>query len=447
MRSLKITTKVTLWYSGFLFLIMAAVLGILSYFSESVLTGNKKEELVRHVEDMAEEWKEDQDEFEAFDDGIYFLLYGNDGALEEGSMPDAFDSNTSLKNGMIQTIGDKQDGFYVYDRQITDKRGNTVWVRGVVSAQAVAQLSGILLGISFFILPLLAILSIIAGAGVTKRAFIPVRKMQQTAKEIADSNDLSARIGLPPGKDEITELAQTFDEMLERLEQTFNREKQFTSDASHELRTPISVILNESEYALMHVDTMEEATESFEVIHRQAKKMSSLINQLLMIARADQGNVAIQYDKMNISTLVEELVEDAQILAEEKNITIFCEIEPDVVIIADRMLCARAIHNVLENSVAYGNENGETKVSVRKENEFAVVTIADNGIGIAEEALKKIWDRFYQADPARSAKRLGSMGLGLSMTKWILEKHEGRVQVKSKEGEGSEFSLYFPIKK
>ncbi len=441
---LKIRTKVTLWYTGFLFLMVAAVLGILSYFSESVLIGNQKKELIHQVEEMAQEWEED--EFEAFDDGIYFLIYAEDGAVVKGSMPNGFDASTILKNGVIQTIGQNENGFYIYDRQITGRKGEGRWIRGIVSISGVTQFSGIVLGISFLLLPLLAILSIAVGAGITKRAFLPVRKMQQTAKDIADSNDLSARIALPPGKDEIFELAQTFDNMLEKLEEAFNREKQFTSDASHELRTPISVILNESEYALMHADTMEEAKESMEVIHRQAKKMTALINQLLLIARADQGNVAVKYEEVNLSRLAKELIEDTEILAEEKEIMISADIEPDVVIMADTMLCARAIHNVLENSIAYGKEKGETKVTVRREDAFAVITIEDNGIGMSEEVVTKIWDRFYQADPARSAERLGSMGLGLSMTKWILEKHKGHIQVISEEGKGSKFILYFPIK-
>ena len=443
MRRLKIRTKVTLWYTGFLFLIVAAVLGILSYFSDSVLTGNQKQNLIDHVEEMADEWG--KDEYEPFDDGIYFLVYTEDGTFEKGSMPNGFDVSTALQNGVVQTIGQNENGFYIYDRQITDRTGGGYWIRGVVSLSGVTRFSGILLGISFLLLPLLAVLSIIVGAGITKRAFLPVRKMQQTAQEIADSNDLSARIALPPGRDEISELAQTFDNMLEKLEQTFNREKQFTSDASHELRTPVSVILNESEYALMHVDTMEEAKESMEVIHRQAKKMTGLINQLLLIARAEQGNVVVKCEETDISALVEELIEDVRIFSEEKEITVSADIEPDVVIMADAMLCTRAIRNVLENSIAYGRENGETKVTVRREDAFAVITIEDNGIGMSKEVVAKIWDRFYQADPARSAERAGSMGLGLSMTKWILEKHKGYAQVVSEEGNGSKFLLYFPI--
>ena len=119
MRRLKIRTKVTLWYTGFLFLIVAAVLGILSYFSDSVLTGNQKQNLIDHVEEMADEWG--KDEYEPFDDGIYFLVYTEDGTFEKGSMPNGFDVSTALQNGVVQTIGQNENGWYIYDRQRTDR--------------------------------------------------------------------------------------------------------------------------------------------------------------------------------------------------------------------------------------------------------------------------------------------------------------------------------------
>ena len=238
------------------------------------------------------------------------------------------------------------------------------------------------------------------------------------------------------------ELSQTFDSMFSRLEKSFDAERQFTADASHELRTPTAVIIAQAEYALQHAKA-DEKDEALQKILAQAQKMSRLLAQLLMLARADANKIQFEIEKFDFSELAEIVLEETEQLAADKNITVKSDIEPDVEVDGDQTLLMRLLLNLLDNAVKYTGEGGEVTFTLRKTADSVICAVRDTGCGIAPEELPKIWRRFYQSDGNRGQS---GAGLGLSMVQWIANLHGGTVSVESTPGEGSTFTFTMPLK-
>ena len=268
--------------------------------------------------------------------------------------------------------------------------------------------------------------------------------MTETTKRISSQNDLKTRINLGKGRDEVYQLANTFDHMLDRLEDAFENEKRFTSDVSHELRTPVSVILTQCEYSLKEDLSTEEMKERFSLILEQSRKMSTLISQLLRLARTEQQQQQLHFETVNLSELAQIIVEEQSDEAAKRNITLKTDIMPDILMLADETMMMRLFINLISNSITYGKIGGETLVSLKSNGNRILGSITDNGIGIAENQLEKIWMRFYQVDPSRTSGKEHGAGLGLPMVKWIVEAHGGKISVKSKLGIGSTFTFEFP---
>lgn len=476
MRFLTIRAKVTLWYTAFMILLVAIMLGLLMKISNTTVLTNYTQKLLKVMDDVAED-VEEEEEVDYFDEGVYIIEYDDEGRYMVGTVPTEFPIDLTLRDRKVQEVTEGDYIFYTYDRRVVTEQGSVRWMRGVIGEAKGNQLNSIIVGTAFILLPILVLLSSIMGYFITKRAFKPIRQIQETAQKITESKALSMRIGLPKGKDEISKLGQTIDGMLEQLERSFEKEKQFISDASHELRTPIAVILNESEYGMEHLEDLEEAKESMEVINRQANRMTKLINQLLFFARADEESITLQYEALDVAALMSEMIEDRKILNHSAHIIFKNEIQGNSTYWIDRTLFFRALQNLIQNAVVYSKPSGqeqkytisnkmddvnqvqntssgfaegeEVEVQVRlyEEGHYFVVEVKDYGIGISPEDLERIWDRFYQVNPSRNKKNSESMGLGLAMVKWIAKKHGGFVKVESVLNKGSTFSLYFPNKK
>ncbi len=238
------------------------------------------------------------------------------------------------------------------------------------------------------------------------------------------------------------QLAGSFDRMFERLEKLFEAERQFTSDASHELRTPTSVILAECDYAKRKDRTAEEYLESIGNIEEQGRRMSALIEELLGITRLQQGTEKYPLGKGDFSEFVS-LTAEGFVPQNNRGIRLETDIEDGITCSFNASLISRAIYNLLQNAYKYGSENGYVRLSLAMEDGVAVMSVKDNGIGIAPEDQDKIWQRFWQADPSRGEN--GSSGLSLAMVKEIAEFHGGSVSVDSAPGKGSTFSLRIPL--
>ena len=447
MKNLSIKVRVTLWYTLLMTLLLAAVLGLLFSLGEQQIVAASQSQLQEIVHDSLDEIEYDDGELEIDDDlrlyqnGVYVIVCDEDGTPVYGTFPTAF--LPELRQGELQTVQTDSGPWVVYDLKATVEGGASVWVRGVMLQSERTGSLWVLLRLAAILLPLFVVLVALGGWYITVRAFRPVAQMTKTAEEITESGDFSRRIALGRGRDELYQLGRTFDGMLDRLQETFEREKQFTADASHELRTPVAVIASQAEYALRHDDPGEGARQRLEVILAQAQRMSGMIGQLLMLSRADRGQLKLQREPVDLTELAEAICEEARDRAGEREIALHWTLEPDLILPGDETLLARCFLNLLDNAISYGRPGGNVWVTLRRQGQSLVFQVRDDGIGIPEDQLDRVWERFYQVDPARSGDS-GSSGLGLSMVRWIAEAHGGRAAVKSRLGEGSTFTVTLP---
>lgn len=450
MKRLSIKLKVTLWYTIFMTILAILAISLLfkmsNYQISSISQRNLTEVVLDSLEDITYDVEKNAFDFDIdfFEDEVYLSVYDMDQTLLYGRVPTNFHNNIGFISDSVQTVSDSDMGWYVYDILVEVNNYGNVWLRGVTSLSPANLAVNTMTQISLIVFPFLVIFIAIGGYFITKRAFHPIKQINDTAKKISGGNDLTKRIQLGKGKDEIHQLADTFDGMLDRLQNSFESEKQFTSDVSHELRTPTSVILAQCEYALENATSLEELKESLSVIYGQSKKMSSLISQLLTLARTDKGTQALHFEDVNLSEILEVIVEDQKDLAKEKNITMKAEIEPNIIFHSDETMMMRFIINLISNAITYGKHGGNIWIGLSIKGSTITGYVKDDGIGIPKDKITKIWDRFYQVDPSRTSNKEGGMGLGLSMVKWIVQVHGGTISVDSVLNEGSTFTFKFP---
>ncbi|MBF0103411.1 MAG: HAMP domain-containing protein [Desulfobacterales bacterium] len=299
-----------------------------------------------------------------------------------------------------------------------------------------------LLRILLFAVPLTILISGMGGVFLAKRAFKPIDQISATALEI-EENDLSRRIEVTT-KDELGRLASTLNQMIERLEKAFERQKQFTSDASHELRAPLAIIQAETTLSLQKNREPQEYRKSLQVISQEVEYMSTLINQLLLLARADAGKEYLLFESIELGDFIREVCSDMEILCMDKDISLEVNLCPDIVVKGDKKSLKRLIHNILDNAIKYTHCNGSIRVMLEKDNDMAVLSVSDTGIGIPEKEQLSIFERFYRVDKARSRSD-GSSGLGLAICQYIIKIHKGTISVESQIDKGSIFYIKLPM--
>lgn len=313
-----------------------------------------------------------------------------------------------------------------------------VWVRGIVPANTAENAFGAINKALLYIIPVFVVIAALGAYLLSRRTIRPVENITRSARDISSGSDLTKRIEIDGGSNEISALAETFNGMLERLQISFESEKQFTSDASHELRTPLAVIKAECEYALSENADSEDKAEALASINEQTDKMTRLVNALLSLTRTEQGTERFHFENADMSTLVEET---CLAFVPQKGIMLSTDIEKGIYYNMDISLISRLLENLLSNAVRYGKENGYINVTLKKNGEKIILSVKDNGIGIKDEDLPKIWGRFYRADSSRSSSE--GFGLGLALVDRIAALHNGKADVKSVFGEGSEFIITF----
>ena len=313
-----------------------------------------------------------------------------------------------------------------------------VYIRAICPADDAVSAFDSVAKNALFILPLFIIAAAAGAYIISKKTVSPVEKITQAAHEISSGSDLSRRLDSSNAPLEIHTLAQTFNEMFERLQRSFETEKQFTSDASHELRTPLAVIKAECEFALSENADDKDRAEAIESIHEQADKMAALVASLLDVTRAEQGLKRFALEKGSLGALAASVCGEFK---PTKNIKLITDIEENIEINMNFSLLSRLLQNLLENADKYGREGGVINVKVYSENETAVLSVRDNGIGIAEKDLPKIWDRFFRADASRSATE--GFGLGLALVRKIAEIHSAQCVADSEIDKFTEISVIF----
>ncbi|MCS6809428.1 MAG: ATP-binding protein [Bacteroidota bacterium] len=290
-------------------------------------------------------------------------------------------------------------------------------------------------------LPCVLLLALIIGWLLAKYFVQPVEEITRLADEITEHN-LSQRLPIRRVNDEITRLTHTLNAMIERLERSFAQIRQFTGDASHELRTPLAILMGELEMALHADKSPREYQETIASALEEVSRLSQVVKNLLELSRADAGQATLDLEELSLSALMENLVEDAMILAEEKNITVSANVESAVIIHGDRVRLHQALLNVIDNAIKYTDSGGRITVGLRTQGNEVLVSVSDSGCGIPSEDIPHIFDRFYRVDKSRSS--VNGHGLGLSIVKWVIEAHKGRIKVTSTLGKGTIFLIWLP---
>jgi len=278
------------------------------------------------------------------------------------------------------------------------------------------------------------------GWWFVSRALRPIENISAAAVKIS-AGDLSQRINVAEAESELGKLAAVLNSTFARLESAFAQQKQFASDAAHELRTPVSVMLTQAQTALNRERTAPEYRETVETCQRAAQRMRRLIESLLALARLDAGQEVLKRLRFDFSKTVSDCVDMVKPMAGERGAKIFTELSP-VEITGDSERLAQVVTNLLTNAIQYNLPDGEVRVKLESQNGLAVLTVSDTGAGISAEDLPRVFERFYRADKSRST---GGNGLGLAISKAIVEAHGGTIDVASEENVGTTFTVRLPI--
>ena len=442
-----IKLKIGLWYMGIMILLVFSSLAIVFYISENIIHSSVrtylKDVVIHRIDYLTIKNGEIiiDSNFDTMIQNVEIAIYDKDFKFLYGNSPNGFEmDNRKSKDDKIMIIRSNNQKWYVYNKTIELGDYGKVWIRGVMPNIGQSSAIETVIQISFVILPFFLILSAIGGYIITKNAFTPIEKIRRIAEKINEGNDLSQRINLGKGDDELHTLANTFDVMFDRLQTSFENEIQFTSDVSHELRTPITVILTQAEYGKDSISSVEDAQKSFGIIEKEGQKMSKLVSQLLTLARMERGKQKLNIENINLSELLEIIIETQTLSAKTKNIKFVTKIMPEIYANIDEMMIMRVFTNLISNAISYGKQNGTITIELflGKDENKVISKISDDGIGIPEDEMDKIWLRFYQVDPSKSGD---NSGLGLSMVKKIVELHNGEIFVESEFGAGTTFTV------
>ncbi|MFQ5456335.1 MAG: sensor histidine kinase [Nitrospirota bacterium] len=295
----------------------------------------------------------------------------------------------------------------------------------------------------FYLLVLLSICILIfsafGGIILAKETLKPIDEITKTVQNITDKN-LKERLKPIGGNDELGLLIDVLNEMLDRLEKSFEAQKRFTADASHEIRSPLTIMKGNIEVILRKKRSQEEYIQIMESNLEEINRLSRITNALLMLARVDSGEIGIAKEPMNLYDVIHDLYSDFLDTARENGIDMTLTGEKDSEMIGDKDKIRQLFVNLLENAVRYTKEGGRIDISISKDNSSLQTIVKDTGIGIYKKELNKVFDRFYRSDAARS-RESGGAGLGLSICQWIASAHKGSITVESEIGKGSKFII------
>lgn len=335
-------------------------------------------------------------------------------------------------------------------RRVKDYDGaGTYFIRlgqSLAAVESARRRALLVLGIA---IPLALLLGSFGGLLLANQALSPVDRITKAAEQIA-TGDLAERVPMPAGistkMDEIGRLAGTFNHMISRLQAAFERQKQFTSDASHELRTPLAVMRGDMEIALRRERSPEEYQRVLSSNLEEIVRLTRLIEDLLMLARADSGRVELRCEVVDLDKLCQQMVEYISPLAQQREQTLtYDSPKTSLFINADLQRIKQLLLNLLDNAIKYTDHGGSVKLSLKAEHKLAVITVTDTGRGIPAEDLPHIFERFFRRSAKTSDRSAAGFGLGLSIVKWIVDSHGGQIETQSQQGQGTTFIVKFPL--
>jgi heavy metal sensor kinase len=297
------------------------------------------------------------------------------------------------------------------------------------------------------VIPVTLLLAGVGGYFLARNSLSPVVAMSEQARLIGSEN-LDARLSVKNPDDELGHLGQSFNELLDRLSTSFDRQKRFVADASHELRTPVAILCGETEVALAKDDrSQEEYREALRILAGESKRLKRIVEDLFTLARADAGQYPLSYTDFYLDELAAECARNVRTLAAAKQITLACEPKVEAPIRADETLVRRMVLNLLDNAIKYTPSGGSVCLHVEERDGAYDLSVTDSGAGIPADLHSRIFERFFRVDKARSRKEQeggGGAGLGLAIGAWIAGAHQGKLELTRSSAEGSTFTAVLP---
>ncbi|GIK42534.1 MAG: two-component sensor histidine kinase [Chloroflexota bacterium] len=307
-----------------------------------------------------------------------------------------------------------------------------------------------LLGLLALGIPFTLLAASAGGWFLAGRALNPIDRITRAAQQIS-ADDLHQRLNLKLPNDEVGRLAITFDQMLARLEDSFERQKRFIADASHELRTPLTILKGDVEVTLNRPRSAAEYRETLEMVNQTADRLTSLVEELFLLARADNRQYPLQFESFNLAELLSNQVAALRPRAVSKNLTLSLDTPNTLTLVADPVKLARLFLNLIDNAIKYSNPGDTVRVTAAADSGQARIEIADTGPGIPPQHLTHLFERFYRVDKARSRRAAANgsdtsgAGLGLAIADWLAKAHGGRIEVTSQVGQGTTFTVWLPL--
>lgn len=464
--------KISLWYSALFTLVIVSTLyisyRIISYQIKTEITDNLKTQsalVIKTINDLDEEHNDRESHEHSHSkrekkQNKYRLSLKNLKILTEDTDSNTFLSVSSDKNHIYISPEFVSLKKHLILRDITEVYPKDFNINGVdfsiikvkynnlaiLIGHRLTSLNNIqrkLLNIFFYIFPVSIILSLICGYFVTQKTMLVIKKINNTITEISSKN-LSKRIENPRSKDEVSSLIFTLNSMIDRLEKSFTQAKQFSQDAAHEIRTPLTIMRGEIEGIIENESGNNHTIKTLENILEEVQYLSSISENLLLINNLDTNNIQYHFENINLSRLLTEMLQDIQILSVTKNIKVTSSIKEGISIMGSRELLNRLIWNLADNAVKYNIENGEILINLTSSDSIVKFTIENTGIGVPKSELSNIFNRFYRVDKSRS-RIMGGSGLGLSICKWITELHNGTIHAESNGSNGTKIVMTFYV--
>lgn len=361
-------------------------------------------------------------------------LVGLDTSLDPTALPigETHHNSTSINNVPSRVVS----------QPITTPSGNPVGIVQIgTPINTVAQANDTLLVILIVVGAIAVTASVGVGGWIAKQALNPINVIADAAANIADADDLSTRLDWDGPMDELGRLTDVFNRMMARLERVFGIQQSFISDVSHELRTPLTSVIGNLE--LMERYGVDQS--SIEAIHREAGRMTRMVNDLLLLARADFGELQVDFYPVDLDAVVLEVYEQALIMANNRELEVVLKRVEHVRIESNVDRVKQLMLNLVGNAIKFTSDGGTISLAVYPDGTDAVIEVHDTGIGISPQDLQRIFDRFFQADASRvHHDDADGAGLGLSIARWIVDIHSGQIDVQSTLGEGSVFIIRLP---
>ena len=453
----RISTKITVLYAAILFLVLilsTAILGIGAYIYFYRQAEVDLDRSIRHVMNNIENGYVAEAKF-WFEGPVIpgVIVRITDDAGHVVLDTDAhFPSLETIERARIKTpiwanpdmeVSDFQDSAVYHARRTIEYGGITYQIHFLRTITTEKEFFTSLQRLLFYTVAVCFVLALLAGHFISRRILTPIREITWTARSI-EVEQMGRRLDVPRARDELSELARTFNRMLDRLQEGFRQEQRFVSDASHELRTPLTVILGYSDLlSRWGREDKNILNEGITAIRSEAENMQQLIEKLLFLARADQKRQAVNKEEVDFAELLADTMEKMQMVTTSHEVTLGRN-DPAVVD-GDPVLLRQLLRIFLENSLKYTPAGGHIHAYsiLSPDHSAIIVTLADDGIGIAPEHQDRIFDRFYRVDSSRT-KETGGSGLGLSIARWIADQHEIKVMLKSAIDEGTTITLTIP---